>query len=484
MLLQYLLPLAFFSCVLSTRVDDASTSGDAIDICGAQKDKRKIIDNDMLEPIATTNRGQKEHWKHEKKFAHAGDSNKFPYHLPNEVLILCHKGSQIRGQVRTVKQNEGHYRAVNEEEAEDLFGTLIRNYVKSPERRTAPQDGNFLYVVDMDGNLLVAPVMQGNPPQEVKHGDLVPGFTPLSRPAPQPGAWGQDKLGDHAGGFYRGVARLGGEFDLVNETDQSWVIHQKSGYSLARIYPNAVVEFEMAHPELEENAVWENLGTGCFKTEPMMGVTQMERLRCYMHSAFGVKSKVSSSATCNFGSDAEAFAAQGNRPQIEHCTPMKTFATLCDQTPASGAGAELTLVEWLPPAESITCEFTADMMTQQLEHVEKLISSYTLMRGTKTDEEESQAEAAIATELRSLLRKLKRSPCWTSAEFARSARKGCPLSSCLGEEGMQSMFKLLVKTSAIPVEKAKNWWYSEEGNSVLSFWNARCKPESQTKEGG
>jgi len=132
-----------------------------------------------------------------------------------------------------------------------------------------------------------------------------------------------------------------------------------------------------------------------------MGITEMERLRCYMHSAFGVKSKVSSSVTCNFGSDAEAFAAQGNRPQIEHCTPMKTFATLCDQTSASGAGAELTLVEWLPPAELITCEFTADMMTQQLEHVEKLISSYTLMRGTKTDEEESQAEATIATELRS-----------------------------------------------------------------------------------
>jgi len=46
---------------------------------------------------------------------------------------------------------------------------------------------------------------------------------------------------------------------------------------------------------------------------------------------------------------------------------------------------------------------------------------------------------------------------------------------------MQSMFKLLVKASAIPVEKAKNWWDSSADIGILSFWNARCKPEPQTR---
>lgn len=462
-----------------------SAAGDAIDVCGDPVVGQTQLDTRQLEPIVTTNRGQKETWKQPKRAMHPGDmAGRYPYHLPNEVLILCHKDSRTLGEVRTVGiGGTTRFRAVSNEERADLFGTLTKDFVHSPERRTPAENSNFLFVVDSRGNLLVAPVMQGDPPQEVKHGDLTPGQTPISRPVPQPGAWPKDSFGDHAGGNFRGVARLGGEFDLISERERTWIVHQKSGYSLSRIKPSAVAHFELEHPDLEENDVWETLGTDCFHTEPMIGIRELDRFYCYMRSAFGVDAEVQSGATCFMGSKAESFQIQGNRPRLDHCTPVGDVPASCQQASTSGSGARLTLVEWLPPLEDTTCSLTVDEMTQNLEELDAHIQSYSFLRRSKSkDDAESPSETSIAKDVRSILRALKRSPCWKSADFAGAVRKGCPLSSCLGEVGIQTLLKELKKTSAIPIAEVSKWWASSADIGMLPFWNARCVPVPQKAE--
>lgn len=462
-----------------------SAVGDAIDVCGDPIVSQTRLDTRQLEPVITTNRGQKNTWKQPRRAMHPGDmEGKYPYHLPNEVLILCHKESPVLGEVRIVDTDgSAKFRVVSTEERADLFGTLTKHFLQSPERRTPAENGNFLFVVDGGGNLLVAPVMQGDPPEEVKHGDLTPGQTPISRPVPQPGAWGKDSFGDHAAGNFRGLARLGGEFDLINEKERTWVVHQKSGYSLSRVKPSAVAQFEMEHSDMEENRVWEMLETDCFRTEPMIGIQELGRFYCYMRSAFGVEAEVQSGATCFIGSEAEAFQVQGQRPRLDHCTPAEHFSASCQPASASGSGAVLTLVEWLPPLEDTTCSFTVAEMTRQLEKLDGLLQSYSLLRRSKPkDEAESLPETSIANEVRQLLRSLKRSPCWKSAEFAGAVRKGCPLNSCLGGVGIHTLLKKLKKTSAIPMAEVLTWWASSVDIGILPFWNARCVPVPEKAE--
>lgn len=445
-------------------------SGDAIDICGANVDGRQLNGGGLLEPIVATSRGNAATWELNKKRAHAVDKQgEYPYHLPDEVLIVCNKDSSRVGQIRYVDTRK-RYRDITVEERADLFGTLTKVFVHSPERRTPSENGNFVFVVDIDGNLLIAPIMQGTNPVEMKHGDLTPGQTPLSRPVPQPGAAAEDVFENHNAGAYRGLARLGGEFNLVNNTRNAWIIHQKSGYALNRIDPSDVHQFQLAHPELDDNDVWEYLSTGCFKTKSL-GMDALEKLGCYMQSAFAVNMQVQASASCYFGSDAEASKTQGNMPVLSQCTPIaRQSAGPCANLPEmTGVPSMVTLAEWVP--KDGTCDWTSEDVSHQLEHLANLIEAYELLSsGT------SVAAQGILEETQAIIKALKRTPCWTSNAFQETVRSGCPLSSCLNEQGMQSIFKNFKNVKRSSMETIEGWWLSSGGVGVLNFWNARCKP--------
>eukprot|EP00941_MAST-03F_sp_MAST-3F-sp1_P003155 g3155.t1 len=124
---------------------------------------------------------------------------------------------------------------------------------------TSPEFMSFVWVVDYNFNIIFAPSLQrrvrhlrndeikANGCFEVKHGDLVPGYTKQTRVDEMKSpitAFNRMEIGGHSTfitdemfrtGNFRGPARLGGELNYYGEGEPFWEINGKSGYTLARI---------------------------------------------------------------------------------------------------------------------------------------------------------------------------------------------------------------------------------------------------------
>jgi len=235
-----------------------------------------------------------------------------------------------------------------------------------------------------------------------------------------------------------------------------------------------VEAFKQSHAQVGEDDLWDNLDSGCFGSGEMLGIDAMERLRCYMISSLGVRMRARAASTCHIGSDAEAFAAQGNRPLLEKCV-RADYAPVCGGGVQEEAGRpSVALVEWLPPAMSGVCALTAEDMGASLRRLDGLFAAYETMHGDH--EEGTPEEHEIAGEIRKTLRALKHTSCWRSHKFSRTARSGCPLTSCFGEPGMEDFFKGKRHISSIPMDGALAWWRGSGGVGILAFWDTHCKP--------
>jgi len=468
---------------LRRAVDNVSilqSVGDAIDFCGQSSDGLELHEP-LLELTATTSRGQENHLNKPGHFKHGGDAAVGAYHLPKELLIVCHSGTADIGQLRTVSADGSEMiTKLTESGRADLFTTMRTAFLQSQQRRSPSNNGNFVFVVDIHGNLLIAPVMQGNPAEEVKHGDLTPGRTPVSRPVEQNHAWGEDKVGDHAYGMFRGLARFGGEFDLLENATNKWVIHQKSGYSLARIQPSQVAAFKEKHPGVSDDEIWEQLRSGCFKPDAMLGLDSLQKFNCYMSHRLGVSTRVDRSYSCYFGSDAEAEEKQGNLPVLERCVPQEEPSSPCgsSKVAATSGAVSLTLAEWTLSPASVACNYSADDMTSVLASIETDLKNY------KQISQAFEAEAAetLADRIRKTLRALKKSPCWTQASFAKLVKPECPLTSCMFSSSMKGFFDSLGRTKHIDIEVVQEWWdcvgFGQDDcqTNILDFWTTRCVP--------
>lgn len=288
------------------------------------------------------------------------------------------------------------------------------------------------------------------------------------------------------------VAKHGLVVNLTSLTKKKkhWVIHQKSGYSLARLSPKLIWEFQKLHPELEENEVWDNLPGGCFPKAPLLGVEAVEKFRCYLHQALSIPTDVRGSYSCIFKTAAAAEEVQGNLPVLNKCTDSNTIPQ-CDLGEKEAAKAHVSLVEWMPPPELAKCTTNGFEMTTILERLETLFMAYNQIRGKKPlDAADTESEMAIAKEARKKMRWLKNTPCWRSAELAATVKPGCPLSPCLNDISMESFTKKLpkqfhktegdnVNQTGKKMQAAAAWFRCPtSGNCIgtLPFWNAHCRP--------
>ena len=137
-----------------------------------------------------------------------------PYSLPPERLLLCASGSSFLWR-------QDHVTDLSTDFTKDLLPSLLKLW---PLEDRGGHEGSFIWILDEDYSLIIAPMMQRRETElvEVKHGDLVPGET----------FFGPNGVR----GAYRGLARMGGEFNLAgNRNGSEWVMHAKSGYTAYRV---------------------------------------------------------------------------------------------------------------------------------------------------------------------------------------------------------------------------------------------------------
>jgi len=286
----------------------ASETSDAVEICGEPDENTlKLLDTPCtamgfggvtlpidepwgLKPVATS-RGQV-----------------FPrkYKLPPFRLYVCHPGASRLG---LLVSQAGVEEITSKEQMDEVASNLLNNklwglkqgfwtnlYAQyKVEIKQSRTDSNvaLLWVLDKDGNLLIAPEVQAT---IHKHGDLTPGRTPLDRPeekvkdddevigltcccslktkgspcgtyyrfvtlqlqnyccklrpngCPSMSKYKpKDLCGNvkdelielYTEGNFRGVARAGGEIRYPDDGSPPWV-HTKSGYSLQRADPESM----------------------------------------------------------------------------------------------------------------------------------------------------------------------------------------------------------------------------------------------------
>lgn len=315
-------------------------TSDAIELCGpADASALKILDEEC--PTATDGSASADLREAEPALAVTATNRKQHFHrkykLPELRLYICHPDAARLGFLISPSgveeiRNVEHMAEV----ASKLFANRLWNvgknafskaYARYKVLKGTRTDTNpaLLWVLDRDGNLLIAPEVQG---VLQKHGDLTPGSTPVDRPqlgelqmvgpvcccskmsheddtckyktvieasityccklrlkgcpsmsrySRMDGKCGelQTELFEHRVlGAYRGIARAGGEIRFPDGQGSPWV-HDKSGYSLSRVDPESLKDtggsYDQAKLEEANN------------TAPL-GTCAMSRLRSYWSS--------------------------------------------------------------------------------------------------------------------------------------------------------------------------------------------------------
>jgi len=318
---------------------------------------------------------------------------------PLERLVLCSNG---KGYVFKIEGFMSAKHELTSDEIKHLFRTMLSAWPQGPRHRTAAQDGNFLFLLDVDANLIVAPVMQmemetGNF-EEVKHGDLGPGKTPWEHGTP---------FGD-----YRGTARLGGEFDLAGDrSGASWVVHQKSGYSLNRASVDKLKQWhEKMKDTMTDIAIWGH-AKSCVKKDKPVGLEGLSLLLEYMHSNWGVE-MVSPRLgyRCSFTDpDVSQPALHGSLPRLDKCSQASVQQELATGPSDS---VEVKLAEWYAPS---TCNKTPWMISSQLGDFNESLQTI--------DGKEYRT-------LNKNFQSLRKSGCWTDESFQTLLK--CDLFPCDG----------------------------------------------------
>ncbi|CAJ1344249.1 unnamed protein product [Effrenium voratum] len=183
---------------------------------------------------------------------------------------------------------------------EDLLPTLLHLWPESAEK------GQFIWVLDPDFNFIVAPSWQRAnllaSPKEVKHGDLVPGEN----------FFGHNGLA----GPYRGVARLGGEFNLDGS---EWVMHAKSGYTAYRVPVATAADYYHVQKQAgrNETAIARNFQR-CVYRQIYRVREALSRTFCFLRRHFGVRMTLGEFRQC----DIRSSAAGSN---LQHCLMATDF---------------------------------------------------------------------------------------------------------------------------------------------------------------
>eukprot|EP00930_Biecheleria_cincta_P051523 TRINITY_DN36718_c0_g1_i1.p1 TRINITY_DN36718_c0_g1~~TRINITY_DN36718_c0_g1_i1.p1 ORF type:complete len:367 (-),score=57.81 TRINITY_DN36718_c0_g1_i1:9-1109(-) len=321
------------SAVRQQQAEELATA-DAIELCGPpDASALEILDRDCpaingsvkAEPALTVT-------------ATSRQLNYRRYKLPELRLYICHPHARRLGflvstlGVEEIKSTEHMAEVASKLLKNKLWNseqsTFGKAYAKYKVWKGTRTDTNraLLWVLDRDGNLVIAPELQGI---VEKHGDLTPGSSPVDRPdlgdaqlvspvcccsrmtgdentckyitvaeaslkyccklrvggcpsftrySRMDGRCGElrpELFERRVSGHYRGVARAGGEIRFPDGQGSPWV-HDKSGYSLSRVEPESLKEEGGSSDGAKKMKA-------ASKTAPL-GTCAMSRLRSYWSS--------------------------------------------------------------------------------------------------------------------------------------------------------------------------------------------------------
>lgn len=155
---------------------------------------------------------------------------------------------------------------------------------------------------------------------------------------------------------------------------------------------------------------------------------------------------------------------------LEHCAKLEMHPA-CDSALDNNASnvAKLHLVEWVFNVQG-SCHFTPAALSTELEELDNLVHEL--------------GQSHSEDKLQSLLRRfqdLMHTACWGDREFATAVRDKCPLTSCLGSQSMEMLFKnghCALQDDA-DLSCLKSHWECVDSActiSILDFWNMYCRP--------
>eukprot|EP00928_Gymnodinium_smaydae_P000759 TRINITY_DN10291_c0_g2_i1.p1 TRINITY_DN10291_c0_g2~~TRINITY_DN10291_c0_g2_i1.p1 ORF type:complete len:488 (+),score=110.19 TRINITY_DN10291_c0_g2_i1:118-1581(+) len=246
-----------------------------------------------------------------------------PYSLPPERLVICADGQGFVWRAATAKDashvaaagstgsgHDSNVRRLDAAEVAELFKTLLSVWPQGAEARGV-EDGNFLWVLDTDYNLLVAPTVQRRLPgqelTEIKHGDLCPGLDFIGR-------------GGVTGPF-RGVARMAGEFNLAGNRDGSeWIMHTKSGYSGSRVPLAKATRYyrEMRDAGQSDAEIGRNFAA-CVMKDLFLARLPLRRTFCYLCRRLGVRASPGETRRCDITNKSVSVPSHGGLPDLIAC---------------------------------------------------------------------------------------------------------------------------------------------------------------------
>jgi len=346
-----------------------------------------------------------------------------PYAHPPERLVLCHSGQGFLWQkAGGALSNFGRYlwnteavalRKLDPDESANLFALLLKAWPQGLTARGA-DDGNFIWLLDEDQNLIVAPMTQMRTPgyglEEVKHGDLCPGITFFGH--------------NGAAGPYRGVARLGGEFNLAGTRDGTeWLMHAKSGYTAYRVplYKASDYYHFMRAAGRNESDIARQFQRCVFR-EIFRTRTPLTRVFCYMQHRFSVQASLGDTQQCDIRNKVSS-----GLPNLAECIQKPSGdAPMCGQSQKTCSATVIHLVDWYAPGQD-RCNLNVKQFNSMMEgisaKIKRLAESYTPQGGVR--------------ELAKELRGLRKHACLFSIEFTEQLH--CNVHGCLGEGFTQQL---------------------------------------------
>ncbi|CAK9018666.1 unnamed protein product [Durusdinium trenchii] len=350
-----------------------------------------------------------------------------PYALPAERMAICASGKVF------VWQRGGPMLQLPS--VPDLLPSLLKLW----PRDRGSQDGNFLWILDEDYNLVIAPIMQrrneGGALLEVKHGDLAPGQTFFGR-------------GPHLTGPYRGLARLGGEFNLAGARDGAeWIMHAKSGYTAYRVPVREAEDyFHVQHQAgRNESEIAQNFQR-CVYREIYRVRDALSRMFCLLRR-HGVRVALGEFRQCDIRS-----SAAGGFPDLQTCTVKDPGnATACSSPSAEDGPTTLHVIDWYAPGQD-RCKSTVADYASMLKAVE-----LDLMRLF-------QGEPLNPADVQKQIRSLRKHSCLFSREFTDQLH--CNVHGCFGD-GFTRKLKAVELMLPKDLKEARRLW-----GLALAAWSS------------
>lgn len=272
------------------------------------------------------------------------------YALPPERLVICADGRGFLWK-KSGKSFVAVSRQLERREIAQLFSSIMSFWLQGVIAR-GTEDGNFIWILDTDFNLIIAPAIQqrepGAPLTEIKHGDLCPGIDFCGR--------------NSVAGPFRGVARMGGEFNLAGDRKGAeWVMHTKSGYSGSRVplgkatsYYNEYRDANKSDAEIGRNF------EKCVMRGIFLSRTPLRRTFCYLQQ-LGVEAILGVTRRCDITDKSVTVPGHGGLPNLSLCEEREPAdGPACGvESGTSERGTPLVhLVHWIAPGQADPCQKT------------------------------------------------------------------------------------------------------------------------------